>query len=217
MLGEDGAWSEPRVAPFTLPYSGEPCFTPDGGTLYFLSAHRTEGSRSGFDENVWRVRLGEEGWSDPELLGGPVNDRPMHWGVSLAANGTLYLGQTDGSGDIWVSESRYGRYQDPVPLGPNVNSSDMETTPEVAPDESFLVFARVVANGRGPIDLYVSFRDPDGTWMPAVPLAAVNTSEREISPRLSPDGKYLFFLRTVDGELRPFWVSARVVTDLRPR
>jgi hypothetical protein len=35
---------------------------------------------------------------------------------------------------------------------------------------------------------------------------------QEISPRLSPDGKYLFFLRTVDGELWPFWVSAHVVT-----
>jgi Tol biopolymer transport system component len=216
MRGEDGAWSEPRVAPFNLPHSGEPSFSPDGGTLYFLSGHRTGESQSGFDENVWRVTLDEKGWSDPELLTGPVNDQPMHWGVSLAANGNLYFGQRDGSGDIWVSELRYGRYQDAVPLGPGANSSDMETTPEVAPDESFLVFARVVANGRGPVDLYVSFRDSDGAWMPAVPVPAVNTPEREISPRLSPDGKYLFFLRTVDEELRPFWVSAHVVTDLQP-
>lgn len=215
MEARNGAWAEPQTAPFSLSLSGEPSFSPDGETLFFLCADHTEERPNEFDENVRKVTRTEHGWSEPQLLGPAVNDQPMHWGVSVAANGNLYFGQTQETGDIWVSESRYGRYQDAVPLGPEVNSSDMDTTPEVAPDESFLLFSRVVDHGRGAVDLYVSFRGSDGGWMPAVPLAAVSTPEREISPRLSPDGKYLFFLRTVNGKLRPFWVSTRVITALK--
>jgi pimeloyl-ACP methyl ester carboxylesterase len=59
-------------------------------------------------------------------------------------------------------------------------------------------------------------RAPDGGWLPAVPLTSLNTPGHEVSPRLSPDGKYLFFLHRFNGGLRPFWVSTTVITDLRP-
>ncbi len=212
----NGVWSGPSDPPFALPYSGEPVFGPRGDTLYFLSAHRSEESRGNWDEDVWRTARTGSAWSQAERLPPPVNDHPMHWGVSLAANRNLYFGQTEGAGGIYFSEFRDGEYLAPVPLGARVNSQHMETTPCVAPDESFLVFSRVVERGLGPIDLYVSFRNPDGSWGDAVPLSAVNTGEREISPRLSPDGEYLFFLRTVNGELMPFWVRATVITDLKP-
>ena len=92
----------------------------------------------------------------------------------------------------------------------------MDSTPEVSPEGCFLVSSRVSEHGRGAIDLYASFQGPDGGWTEAVPLAAVNTSEGEISPRLSPDGKYLFFLRTVSGDLRPYWISTRVIQNALP-
>ena len=214
MKVEHGRWSEPAVASFTLPESGEPEYAVDGDVLYFLSGHRVGESQGDFDENVWKVTRTAEGWSRPQLLGSPVNDHPMHWGVSLAANGNLYFGHTGGSEDLFVAEYRDGVYQEPVPLGEAVNTEDLETTPEVAPDESYLLFSRVVDHGRGPIDLYVSFRGEDGSWLEAVPVLGVNTAEREISPRMSPDGEYLFFLRTVNGELMPFWVDARVIENL---
>jgi hypothetical protein len=210
----DGEWSDPAPAPFALPYSGEPVYGPEGNTLYFLAGQRLAGGE--WDEDVWKVTKVGGAWSAPESLGSPVNDHPMHWGVSFAANGNLYIGHSGGDGEIFVSEFLDGVYQDPVPLPSTVNSTDMETTPCVAPDESYLVFTRVVEHGQGPIDLYVSFRGEDGSWSEAIPLSTLNTSEREISPRLSPDGEYLFFLRTVRGELRPFWVSSSVITTLQP-
>jgi hypothetical protein len=213
---ENGEWSAPQVAPFNLLNSGEPVFGPAGDTLYFLSAQSYQGSQGSSDENVWRVTRTAGGWSDPTPLGSPVNDHPMHWGVSLAANRNLYLGHTEGSGEIFFSEFQDGIYQEAVSVGEAINTEDMETTPCIAPDESYLVFSRVVQNGRGPINLYVSFRGQDGSWNEAVPLTGVNTDGREISPRLSPDGEYLFFLRTVNGELMPFWVQSTVITALRP-
>jgi hypothetical protein len=213
----DGAWTDPALAPFGLPYSGEPVYGPDGESLFFLSGHGTGGSQGEFDENVWKVTKVGGSWSEPELLGSPVNDHPMHWGVSFAANGNLYFGQSEGDGEIFFSELRNGAYQEPTRLGDAVNSTDMETTPCIAPDESFLIFSRVVEHGAGPIDLYVSFRSDDGSWTEAIAVPGLSSGEREISPRLSPDGQYLFFLRTVNGELMPHWVRASVVTDLRPR
>ena len=96
MRVEDGVWSTPRVAPFSLPYSGEPEFGRHDGALYFLSGHRFEGSQGEYDENVWKVVRTPEGWSPPEPLGPPVNDHPMHWGVSFADNGNLYFGHRGG-------------------------------------------------------------------------------------------------------------------------
>jgi len=64
----------------------------------------------------------------------------------------------------------------------------------IAPDESFLLFTAV---GRpdsvGSFDIYVSFAK-DGGWTPARNLGPeVNGPARDYSPRLSPDGKFLFF------------------------
>ena len=198
------------------PYLGQtpPGLTPEPFAHHILTRelHSSPVFSPRGDEVFWNEMEG--GWSDPEFLGSPVNDYPMHWGVALASNGNLYFGHTEGSEDLFSAELRDGIYRDPVPLGEGVNSEHLETTPCVAPDESWLVFSRVVDHGRGPIDLYVSFRTRDGGWTEAVPLEGVNTPEREISPRLSPDGEYLFFLRTLNGELRPYWVRSSVITDL---
>ncbi|MGD2123789.1 MAG: hypothetical protein PVJ76_18715, partial [Gemmatimonadota bacterium] len=215
MTALDGRWSEPRVAPFSLPYSGEPVFAPDGNTLYFLSPHEFEGSQSRCDENVWVVARDGEGWSDPEPLGPVVNDHPMHWGVSLAGNGNLYFGRTGESGGIFVSEFSDGHYQEPSPLSSSSNVRIEGTTPEVAADEGWLVFARGEGTSSETLDLFVTFRTPDGQWTDPVPMDGANSQEMEISPRISPDGEYLFFLRRVEDELRPFWVSADIIQESR--
>ena len=67
-------------------------------------------------------------------------------------------------------------------------------------------------------DLYVSFPGPDGTWLEAISLGdRVNTvPNHELGPVVSPDGEFLFFLRNVDGDLKPHWVRATVFLDLVP-
>jgi hypothetical protein len=59
----------------------------------------------------------------------------------------------------------------------------------------------------------VSFRGEDGAWLPPVSLPApVNTSDSELCPVVSPDRRYLFFIRS--GHV--YWVDAAVIEDLRP-
>ena len=62
-------------------------------------------------------------------------------------------------------------------------------------------------------DLYVSFRGAEGAWMtPAALPAPVNTPDMELCPVVSPDGRYLFFLRSG----RVYWVDASYIDELRP-
>jgi hypothetical protein len=83
--------------------------------------------------------------------------------------------------------------------------------------DRYLLFSRVVdVGGRSYADLFVSFPGPDGTWQEAVSLGdRVNTPVHELFPVVSPDGEYLFFIRNVDGDLKPHWVRSTVFTELR--
>jgi len=215
MERENNRWSGPKTVPFALPGgTAEPALAPDGETLFFVS-REPFGEDEG--ENIWRVRRTPVGWSAPEPLGPHVNGHRLHWSMSISADGTLYFGRMDSVAGIFRSEVRDGVYQEAVPVGGGVNTEAYETTPFIAPDGSYLLFSRVEGVGRGGMaDLYVSFPGPDGSWQAAVSLGnPVNTPVHEICPVVSPNGEYLFFLRNVDGDLKPHWVRSSVFLDLR--
>jgi Tol biopolymer transport system component len=104
-----------------------------------------------------------------------------------------------------------------VNLGPTINSANDETDALIAPDGSFLVFTAVGReDGHGDGDLYVSFRNPNGGWLPAVNMGeTINTPHSEFAPALSPDGKYLFFTSNREGTHDIFWVDASVIASHR--
>ena len=78
--------------------------------------------------------------------------------------------------------------------------------PFVAADGSYLLFQRHY-------DIHVSFRGPDGGWLAPTPLPSpVNTPEGELCPVVSPDGRYLFFMRS--GHV--YWVDASCIDNIRP-
>jgi hypothetical protein len=59
-----------------------------------------------------------------------------------------------------------------------------------------VIFVSRRPGGFGTQDLYISYRQPDDTWGPAINLGAkINTIGKGNSwPQLSPDGKFLFFV-----------------------
>ena len=64
-----------------------------------------------------------------------------------------------------------------------------------------MIFASERPGGFGGSDLYISYRGAEGTWTKAKNLGEIiNTPAEEYSPTISPDGKYLFFTRTVLAE-----------------
>jgi len=195
----DGRWSAPKVASFSGKHrDADPFITADGKQLYFISDRPVDG-KSKEDMDIWVMDRAKDGtWGEPRNLGAPVNTSADEWFPNVAANGTLYFGSGrrggHGKTDLYRAGRKDGKFVEPENLGPGVNTDADEFEGSVAPDESFLVF---MALGRpdsvGGGDLYISYRK-DGKWTPGKNLGMkVNGRGLEISPYLSPDGKYFLF------------------------
>lgn len=77
-------------------------------------------------------------------------------------------------------------------------------------------------SGFGNVDLYISFRQHDGSWGDAINMGdKINTDAYEAGPKVTPDGKYLFFVRNMGSDkfenVDIFWVGAHIIETLRPR
>jgi len=204
---ENGIWSNPAVVPFSIgEYSDSPFITFDGGKLFFLAANIV-----GDPENIWVVEKNNGVWGIPIMLGNEVNQFAPHWQASTAANQNLYFGGFQVGGDIFFSEYVNDNYTTAQQLGPAINTDDgLETTPFIAPDESYLIFARV--QGSSPYsNLFISSKNNDGTWNEAVQMSGLSSIYHELYPNVSPDGRFMMFLSVRSGSSLPYWVDAQII------
>jgi len=83
----------------------------------------------------------------------------------------------------------------PVNLGPAVNSSVSDGSPDVSADGLELFFSSARPGGYGGNDLYVATRpNREAAWGPALNLGPiVNTAAAEATPTVSADGLSLYF------------------------
>ncbi len=207
MQREDGKWSPPRTLPFSGVYNdADPAFSIDGQALYFISKRPLDGAGSAEkDWDIWVVERLDGGWAEPQNLGPPVNSDQLEVYPSLTSGGTLYYssGRPGGMGrnDLYRTRMVDGQYSEPENLGEAVNSMHSEGDLYVAPDESYIIFTSARPGGFGSSDLYVSFREPDGSWTAAKNMGkAINSKYQEYCPVVSPDGKYLFFTSYQPGD-----------------
>jgi Tol biopolymer transport system component len=198
----NGRWSQPRIAAFSGRWKdSSPEFSPDGRYAVYVSIRPPDGSvpddrrRSA---NLWRADRVGAGWSEPVRLPDAVNIGPSIWKPSIAADGNIYFVSIDASRGKRLYCSRYkgGAYQPAQPVSFSDGKSG-DVDPEVAPDESFMVFA---SNGRVAGDskdhLFIVFNEA-GTW--SAPLRIryagddVNGPSTEDEPHFSPDLRTLYF------------------------
>lgn len=207
---ENGQWTQPESVVFSTSMTDyrDPFISPSGDRLFFLSRGKLPGSALPEKENIWFVERTAAGWGQPQPLSETVNSLELHWQVSVAANGNLYFTSPPFSGDIHVSRYVNGEYARPEKLGDGVNSEIDENTPYVAPDESYIIFARFKTTSSNP-QLYISYADKDGRWGKAVLIDNIGYG---LCPVVSPDGKYLFFLSSPQSVS---WMSAEFIHDLK--
>ena len=213
----EGRWTPPAWAPFSGPNGDDdvPFFSADGKRLYFISRRPLPGETERGSEKIWTVDRTATGWSEPKPLDPGVNAVDKHWQFSLDLKGNLYFAgrppDSRGASDIYLARFAGGAYAKPVNLGDPINTAEIDDTPFVSPDGSYLLFSRQ-------FDLWASFRQPDGSWGTPISLGpGVNSPSIELCPMVTADGKYLFFLSQRDGESHAYWVSAKVIDDLRGR
>jgi hypothetical protein len=213
----DGGWSPPEVAPFSGVYSdADPFITGDGRIMFFISKRPAEGY--GPPNDIWMTERAGDGWAEPRNPGFPLNTPADIAFPSMSGDGLLYYAAEyyGGAGrrDIYASSFKDGEFEGPPRLiGGDVSGENDEADPLIAPDGSWLVFVSAGRpGGFGAADLYVVFRNGDGSWSKARNLGGkVNTKAYEYSPAISPDGRYFFFTR--DGDI--YWVDSKIVFDLK--
>ncbi|WP_298465384.1 hypothetical protein [uncultured Erythrobacter sp.] len=182
---------------------GQPFISPDGKTMHL-------GKR-------FKLRT-DDGWSELERLGGEFEElRIMR--LTASSLGTYYFDEvgTDGDGRIRYSRMVDGKREKPRLASDEINTGTWLAHPFIAPDESYILWDGRKEDGFGDSDIYVSFRQSDGSWGSAINLGEkINTQAWEASASVTPDGKYLFFNRKMgERNVDVFWVSAQVLEDLK--
>jgi len=191
--------------------------SPDGQTLYYRAKYKERRA---------------DGWSELKSLG-PAFEGIRMLSLSSSAEGTLVFDElgtiipgvgAKGDGLIRYSRLVDGVREDPTPFGKEINTGVFNAHPFIAPDESYMMWDGERDTGYGDSDVYISFRQPDGSWGEAINLGdKVNTDAEEGGAKITPDGKYLFFNRMVpsangEGSAQSdlFWIDAQIIEDLRP-
>jgi hypothetical protein len=225
-------WTEPEIVPFSADAAHqevEPSIAPDGSRMFFLSDRRPDGETLEPDERgqwanqkIWFVDRRGNGWSEPSILGPPVNSDSSEFFPSVTRDGTLYFTRSlPESRESYIYRSRFvdGTYQEPERLPEQVNSTTSQYNAFVAPDESYLI---VPVSGRedsfGGTDYYITFRTDDDRWSDLINLGErINSPQNgEFSPYVSPDGRFFFFMasRRIPWDERPDTLTRDVLTGV---
>lgn len=174
-----------------IKFIGEPSLAPDGRQLFFVAD---------FPPDIWvATRMENNEWSEAKKLPAPINSDAAEWSPFVSTRETLYFCSTRNrsanDGRIYKCERENGVYKEPELLKGAINDAEVGD-PAVSPDEKSIVFASPKNGGCGGNDLFISYRQKDGTWSKGFNLGPkVNTVGEELGPRITPDGKYLFFYR----------------------
>ena len=205
-----GNWQASKPIPTvnTRQYNeGAGTLTPDGRFIVFTKCATEDGSYGGALKGYGSCdlfisrRIGDR-WTPPENLGPPVNSRNWETQPSMASDGrTLYFIRgtqaQDGikSMDIYTTALQDdGMWSKPEKLGPAVNTAYQEESVQIHPDGRTLYFSSNGHPGFGGLDIYVSRKEPDGSWGKALNLGyPINTGADENSLLVSADGEVAYF------------------------
>jgi hypothetical protein len=199
--GEQEPW---RMLPAHLnftPTQRSPCESPNGDTLYFISAPRNDAEGYG-DLDVYYSVLSDTGWGQVFNAGPNVNSSEREWSVSVSRDGTLLVVTSDrneasyGSHDLYYHEKQTdGTWGEAINFGPGVNSWDDEENGSLSSVNDRLFFYKL---GPSLGNVWES-RRVDGVWQPAVslPEPVNSTTVTEMDPCIASDGRTLWYRKGI--------------------
>lgn len=146
-------WGEPRHLGGRVNSSGReysPVVISDG-TLYFAST-RDGGLGQG---DIYRSRLGAEGYTDPLNLGPAINSATGEWNVFVPPDESFLIMEASerptnrsASGDLYIAYRGPEGWRAPIPLTV-INTPESELNARLSPDGTRLFFARSMTEPDG--------------------------------------------------------------------
>ncbi|MEM7484939.1 MAG: hypothetical protein AAF348_06995 [Bacteroidota bacterium] len=210
-----GVWSKPRTILSHKKYGyNDPFLSPDENRLYFISQRTLDGTDKKDDYDIWYAERVGDRWSEPINSGSNINSKQDEYYISFTNNGTMYFSsnKNGSSFDIYSSKTINGEFQKASRLSDAINTSAYEADVFVDPNESYIIFCATRKDGLGQGDLYISFKNMDGTWSESSNMGKrINTKNHELCPFVSKDGKYFFYTSNKD----IYWVDAKIIESFR--
>ncbi len=207
-----GKWTHPEPAWFSTGGRNQAPFVAHDNTLYFSSTR--EGGQGQLD--IWVTHKKDGEYSDPINIGNKINTEKGESTPTVSKNKTLfYAGSVQGklyNLGIYNSNYKNGEYTTPVLLSEPINimdRSNLDYTPFIAPDESYLLFCSNRQNPEKELcHIYISFKDKNGEWSNPIDLSLkMNFKTSSKFPYVSPDGKFLFF----SSGANIYWIDAKII------
>ncbi len=184
-ISRDGKVAKPKPNRWGLnskkDHTGNLCLDPWSKDIYF-----TRSNIENLHSDIWTAQKQKRGWEKPKQLHGAINHKQYtatHPTIGRQKDSTLLLyfvsDRPGGCGgmDIWYSIIKDGVAQEPVNLGPQVNSSADEYTPFYDQPNGVLYFSSDRDGGQGGFDIYCAVGERN-TWKKAEPVCNCLNSEQ---------------------------------------
>ena len=158
------------------------------------------GERRNVDENLLYSTYSNGRWAKGKSLGEEINSE-VNEGMGKATRDEqkMYFPACNredvlGLCDIFEAAIDNSQILDIKQLEGQVNSDRWDSQPSVNCDGQALYFVSDRPGGFGGTDIWVSFKESDGTWGPATNLGErVNSAKDEEAPFIADDGVTLYF------------------------
>ncbi len=182
-----------------------PSLTADEQTLFItrlipIDRRQPTSELNGQEDFYYSKKQDDGSWGIANPLGYPINTSNNEGAPTVSADGQSYYftacNRKDGYGkcDIYFSKRIGEKWTKPVNIGEPINSRYWESQPSISADGQRLFFVSGRPDGKGELDIWVSYLQTDGKWGNPVNLGdSVNTPFKEMSPFIHPDGKTLYF------------------------
>lgn len=217
---KNNSWTTPKTILSNVKFGcNDPFLSPDEKRLYFISRRTADGKSAKNEHDIWYVEKQGNSWSEPINAGSNINTKRDEYYISFTENGTMYFSSNrknkadrKQSFDIYSSEYKNGTFQKVVLLSDAINTEFYEADVFIDPKEEYIIFCAKRPDGLGRGDLYISFKNNDGTWTKSVNMGnKINTKGHELCPFVSADGKYFFYTSNQD----IYWVSTEIFKELK--
>jgi flagellar motor protein MotB len=181
---------------------GAQALSGDGRYMVFTACNRPDGL--GRCDLYYAIKEGDR-WSVPKNMGNQINSPYRETQPSLSPDGrTLYFASDRPGGkglhDIWVSYcDENNNWTPPVNLGDSINTSGIEMSPFIHPDNQSLYLSSDGFIGLGGYDLFIARKDTNGIWRKAVNLGyPINTNHDEIGLIINAAGNKAYYASDLD-------------------
>ena len=179
-----------------------PIISADASVLIYTSrrSSTTGGGMSlndnEFFEDIYFSQDSSKSWSYSKNNQEQLNTKVDESAIGLSPDGQLlFVFKGRNGGDIYTSKLEGDQWSKPTALNNNINTPYSENSASLSYDGNILYYSsdRKEASVGG-YDIYMSHKQPDGSWGPSENLGApVNTPENEMGVFMMPDDRTLYF------------------------